>query len=161
MAVVSVAGLVTAAVLLAVLLLSPACGGPAPATPTSESPPGVAALSLRVEGEALVFDLSSLEAPAGSPVMVTVTNDSVVVQHNWALVPYGTKNEVALAGFDAGPSNGWLPVDDQRLIAATELLEPGTVGSVSFQAPAAGAYQFVCTVPGHYITMFGDFTVTP
>ena len=150
--------------MVAVLLVSGACGGPASApspTPPDGHPTDAVALSVGVRGEALAFDVSSLSAPSGSQVLVTLTNTSVVIQHNWALVADGTKNEVADAGFDAGPSAGWLPADDQRLIAATGLIEPATAGSVSFKAPAAGVYQFVCTVPGHNITMFGDLTVTP
>ena len=150
--------------MVVVSILLAACGNPASApspTPPAEQPIDAVVLSVGVRGEALAFDVSSLSVPSGSQVLVTLTNTSVVIQHNWALVADGTKNDVADAGFDAGPSAGWLPVNDQRLIAATKLIEPATVGSVGFKAPAAGVYQFVCTVPGHNITMFGDFTVTP
>ena len=66
---------------------------------------------------------------------------------------------VAPAGTAAGPANDWVPPGDSRVIASTRLLDPGTTGEVTFTAPAPGTYQFVCTFPGHNLTMFGNFVV--
>jgi uncharacterized cupredoxin-like copper-binding protein len=30
------------------------------------------------------------------------------------------------------------------------LLDPGDAGTFTFTAPAAGAYQVVCVIPGHF-----------
>ena len=90
---------------------------------------------------------------------MTFNNSSSVNTHNWAMVEAGTKDAVATDGLAAGQDNNWLPVDDSRVIGATILLGPGESGQATFTAPAAGAYQFVCTFPGHNFTMFGEFTV--
>lgn len=132
---------------------------PAP-TPEPGQSPAPANLVLAVEGEALKFDVASLTAQSGAAVSLTFNNTSATQQHNWVLVPAGTKDDVATAGLAAGNDNGWVPVGDARVLAATELLATGASGTVEFTAPAAGTYQYLCTFPGHNITMFGEFVVT-
>ena len=90
---------------------------------------------------------------------MTFSNSSATFSHNWVLVEAGTKDAVAQDGTAAGPANNWVPVNDSRVLGSTTLLGPGQSGEATFTAPAAGVYQFVCTFPGHNITMFGDFTV--
>ena len=123
-------------------------------------PSGPVALQIGVNGEALEFDTGGLSVPAGSNVVLTFSNSSVVNGHNWVLVTAGTKDDVAAAGTAAGPDSDWVPVGDDRVLASTKLLDAGTTGDVEFTAPPAGTYQFVCTFPGHNFTMFGDFEVT-
>ena len=116
-------------------------------------------LGVGVVGDALRFDVDRFEVHAGSVVLMTLKNASSVNQHNWVLVRRGTKDQVAAAGVEAGPEFGWIPPDDDRVIAQIGLLEPGEGAEIRFVAPAVGRYQFVCTFPGHNITMFGDFNV--
>ena len=120
---------------------------------------GAVELTIDVDGNNLAFDSDSMSAAAGSEVVVTFNNSSGVNSHNFAIVEAGTKDAVATDGLAAGQDNNWLPVDDSRVIGATILLGPGESGEATFTAPAAGAYQFVCTFPGHNFTMFGEFTV--
>lgn len=126
---------------------------------TSEPSDGAVAIDIDVNGDALQFNLDSMSVPAGADVVVTFKNSSSVNTHNWALVEAGTKDAVAADGTAAGPANNWLPVGDPRVLASTVLVGPGATEQVSFTAPPAGVYQFVCTFPGHNFTMFGDFTV--
>jgi uncharacterized cupredoxin-like copper-binding protein len=45
-------------------------------------------------------------------------------------------------------------------VAHTALLAPGASETLSFTAPEAGTYTFICTYPGHYAGgMQGTFTV--
>ncbi len=120
---------------------------------------GAATLDIDVNGDALQFNLSEMSADAGSEVVVNFNNSSGVNSHNWALVENGTKDAVSADGTAAGPGGDWLPAGDSRVISNTKVLGPGESGSVTFTAPAAGTYQFVCTFPGHNFTMFGDFIV--
>jgi azurin len=133
---------------------------PAP-TPEPGSDPAPANLVVAVAGEALEFDAVSFTVQSGAEVSLTFNNTSTTQQHNWVLVPNGTKDDVAAAGLAAGTDNGWLPVGDARVLAATALLATGETGTVEFTAPAAGTYQYLCTFPGHNITMFGEFVVSP
>ncbi|HEY3291667.1 MAG TPA: plastocyanin/azurin family copper-binding protein [Anaerolineae bacterium] len=45
------------------------------------------------------------------------------------------------------------------MIAFTNLVKPGDTGTVTFDAPAAGQYPFICTFPGHYVLMKGTLTI--
>ena len=135
----------------------------AAATPTTQAPasPGEAVvLEVGVNGEALEFDVDSLSVPAGASVFLSFDNSSIIYQHNWVLVAMGTKDDVGTAAAEAGPDYDWVPPDDPRVLAATGLLDAGVTGSVSFTAPAAGVYEYVCTFPGHNFTMHGEFVVT-
>ncbi len=117
-------------------------------------------LAISVVGDALKFDTAALQASAGSDIKITFNNVSTVNQHNWVLVQAGTKDEVATAGIGAGADNDWVPPNDPRVLFNTKLLDPGESAVLEFTLEA-GTYTFVCTFPGHNITMFGEFTVTP
>lgn len=117
-------------------------------------------LSVGVVGDALQFDIASMEASAGSEITITFNNISTVNQHNLVVVQAGTKDEVATAGIGAGADNDWVPPGDERVLFNSKLLDPGETQVLEFTL-AAGEYTFVCTFPGHNITMFGDFTVAP
>lgn len=109
----------------------------------------------------LQFDTETLTASTGQQVVLTLANNAVTQQHNWVLVIDGTKDAVAAAGLTAGQDNNWVSPDDTNVIASTELLAAGESGQVTFTAPASGTYEFICTFPGHNLTMAGTFTVTP
>lgn len=135
---------------------------PAPeATAPSDSSGGGAALTIgSVTTDDLNFDTESLTASAGAEVVLTFNNNAILQQHNWVLVQNGTKDDVAAAGLLAGPANNWVPVGDASVITNTILIAAGEATEITFTAPAAGTYQFVCTFPGHAPTMFGTFEVT-
>ena len=115
-------------------------------------------LSVGVVGDALQFDTASMEASAGSEITLTFNNISAVNQHNLVVVQAGTKDEVATAGIAAGADNNWVSPGDERVLFNSKVLDPGETVVLEFTL-AAGEYTFVCTFPGHNITMFGDFTV--
>ena len=118
------------------------------------------ALEIGVIGDALQFDKDRLEVPAGTKVILCFKNVSGVNPHNWVLVKDGTKDDVAGQGLKAGPDNDYVQPGDLDVVAYTDLVKPGEVGEARFTAPPAGTYQFVCTFPGHNVTMVGDFVVT-
>ncbi len=129
--------------------------------PTTGAPvaPGPIAFEVGEVGETLTFASESMSVTSGDEVTITFTNPSANNQHNFVIVQGGTKDAVAADGAAAGPGNGWLAPGDTRVIASSDLLDPGTTGEITFTAPEPGAYQFVCTFPGHSITMFGAFLV--
>lgn len=116
-------------------------------------------LEISAKGDELKFDKSSFTVDAGSQVTLSFDNVSTLNQHNWVLVTDGTKDDVAQRG-TMHPTTDWVQADDPDVIAHTKLLDQGTTGSVTFTAPPPGTYQFVCTFPGHNITMFGTFEVS-
>ena len=142
----------------------PAMVDPTPTTPPAANTPSAPVgdgLSLGTpNSDDLVYDTESLTAKAGETVTVTFNNNAITQQHNWVLVQPGTKDDVALAGLTEVDTD-WLKPGDPNVIASIRLLDPGESVSVTFTAPPAGNYQFVCTFPGHNPTMYGKFEVTP
>ena len=132
---------------------------PATKAPAATLAGPIKRLEISVNGDALEFDKSGLSVKAGSQVVLSLSNVSTINQHNWVIVQAGTKDDVAGRG-SAHSTTDWVQPDDPDVIANTELLDPGANGEVSFNAPPPGTYQFVCTFPGHNITMSGDFEVT-
>jgi len=118
-------------------------------------------LGISVDGEAIQFDQARMEVTAGTKVVLCLSNGSSLSQHNWVLVQDGTKDDVAKRGLEAGPDNDWVQPGDLDVVAHTGLVKPGEGREVRFNTPPAGTYQFVCTFPGHNLTMAGDFIVTP
>ena len=138
---------------------------PTPPPPIMEEPPLPApsvgaGVDLEIgAADDLKFDESTFAVAAGSTVTLTLTNNGASQQHNWVLVENGTKDAVATAGIGS-PYNGFVPVDDARVFANTGLIPAGESETVTFAAPAAGMYQFVCTFPGHNFSMFGTLEVS-
>jgi azurin len=136
-----------------------ACGG-GDSSPT-QAPQGGGATTLDIgsKGEELLFDKDKLEAPAGSKITLNLKNNSTALQHNWVLVKPGTEDTVANDGLAAGEAKGYLKDNDANVIAHTAMVQAGQTGSVTFDAPAAGAYPYICTFPGHHVLMRGTLTI--
>ncbi len=155
-------------------IFSLACGGsdssdlnadssaPAQATPTNAPPPEDGSLQVGSDGELLAFIPDTLEAKAGEVVTVTFTNNAATNKHTWVLVTPGssTRNDVAAAGISAGSENGYVKPDDPYVVAKIGLTSGGASGKVTFTAPEAGTYQYVCTFPGHDRQMWGKLIVS-
>lgn len=125
-----------AIVLAAMALLLAACGGG-----------GSKSVALSFEGDdTFHYTPASATVSAGDEVEVTL-NNAGALEHSWELVP----DDVDLATVtDADAINN----------ASVGTVAPGESGTVTFTAPAAGTYKFVCTVPGHAAAgMVGTFTV--
>jgi plastocyanin len=141
--------------LVAGALLIVACGGGSSGGDSSGG------LTVSSDGENLAYKPASLSVAAGSSVSLTFVNESAAQQHNWVLVAGG--DDVALAvdeaALDAGPPN-YVPAGDANIVAATDMLAPGGKATITFTAPAAGTYTFLCTYPAHYAGgMRGTLTV--
>ena len=55
---------------------------------------------------------------------------------------------------------GYIPDDKANIVSNTKLVNATETDSVSFTAPAAGTYTYLCTFPGHFIAgMKGTLTV--
>ncbi len=85
--------------------------------------------------EPFAFSPDAASAEAGGQVEVTLKNVGVL-DHTWMLVSE-----------NADPAT----VTDSEAIAGsnTGIVAAGDSKTISFTAPSAGTYQFVCTVEGH------------
>jgi azurin len=117
-------------------------------------------LNIETVGDTMAYNTTTLEAKAGSTVKLTLKNNatSPAMQHNWILVKPGSEQEVSLAGITAGAAKGYIP-DNANIIAHTKLTKPGESDTITFTAPAAGEYPYLCSFPGHYPMMKGVLKV--
>ncbi len=124
---------------------------------------GTAEINLGTVGETMAYDKTAFTVKSGQTVHVVLTNHatSQAMKHNWVLVSPGKEAEVATAGMTAGEAAGYVPKGSADVLAHTGLSQPGGQVEVTFTAPAAGTYPYICTFPGHYMTMHGTLTVTP
>ena len=111
--------------------------------------------------EGLKFSLGSFDVKPGARVKLDFANTSDML-HNLVVVKPGAGTKVGEAalrlGLD-GQKLDYVPKSDDVLFN-TSLLEPQKVESIYFVAPTTpGEYQYVCTFPGHYVTMQGTMRV--
>jgi azurin len=149
-----------------------ATAAPAPTTEAKPAPSAAASATAapapKVEvliastGNLMAFDKKTLSVPAGAEVHLVLKNNGTLetMSHNWVLVKPGTEAKVAAEGLDKAPDAGYV-VEGENVLAHTPLAPPGKTTEVTFTAPAAGTYPYICTFPGHYVMMKGVLTVTP
>ncbi len=149
--------------------VAPAATSAAPvasATASAAAQPGTTGakveIALATVGETMAFDKTALTVPTGAEVHLTLKNNgtTAAMTHNWVLVKPGTEPAVALAGLEKASDAGFV-VPSSDVLAYTPLASPKTTVEVTFTAPAAGKYPYICTFPGHYLVMKGVLTVTP
>jgi azurin len=85
---------------------------------------------------------------------------AAVMGHDWVLAKEADVSAIVDAGRAAGPTHGYLPQNDKRIIAATKVVGGGE--STTAQFSTAGLvhgerYAFFCTTPGHSSVMHGKF----
>jgi azurin len=145
---------------------SPPPTSEAPSPPPSAAPSAAPAPKVEVTiasvANTMAFDKTKLSVPSGSEVHLTLKNNATMstLPHNWVLVTSGTQAKVAADGLTKGPDAGYI-AEGPSVLAYTPLAPPGGTVDVTFKAPAAGDYPYICTVPGHYMMMKGVLTVTP
>ncbi|GAB5401636.1 MAG: hypothetical protein Aureis2KO_32210 [Aureisphaera sp.] len=110
------------------------------------------------------FDKNEIKVKAGQKVTLNFRHsgkmDLKVMGHNFVLLKPGIEIPVfALEAANAGEPKDWIPNDGQDVIAHTKMVGGGQSTSITFDAPAAGTYDFVCSFPGHSGLMKGKFIV--
>ena len=102
--------------------------------------------------------------PECSQVELTLRNvgklPAKVMGHDWVLARDSDMPAIVNAGLAAGPTHGYVPQNDSRVLAATHLVGGGESATVEFSTAAlvSGArYSFFCTSPGHSAIMRGRF----
>jgi azurin len=87
--------------------------------------------------------------------------DKNIMGHNWVLSATADYQAVAQAGQAAGAPN-FLPANDDRIIAATDIIGGGEEVSITFdtsELEPGGDYTYFCSFPGHFVLMNGKFII--
>jgi len=132
------------------------------------SPATLAACEIDVAvGDSLQFSKEKIEVESTCE-RVTVNLEHTgnlpaeAMGHNWVLSADADAKAIVQAGMKAGLENEYLPANDDRIIAATEIIGGGESTSVSFSIDdldPSGSYTFFCSFPGHYPAMSGSFEI--
>jgi len=117
--------------------------------------------------DTMQFDIKNFDVTAGNKVKIIFKNTGklpkIAMGHNLVLLKKGvTAIAFGQKALGAG-ANAVNPLPDSLkgdVIANTKLLGPGEEEIISFTAPSEkGAYEYVCTFPGHFAMMRGTMTV--
>lgn len=145
----------TVVAILAMVFLA-ACGGGGGAAPKEEAAgPKTATINI-VQHDIYYGDAPNnaekppkWTVPAGAKITVSMKNEGAL-DHNWAIVKPGSKVPVPFV-YDN---------NKDMILAETGLVKAGSSVSHEITAPAAGEYEVICTVAGHYPLMQGRLVVT-
>lgn len=111
----------------------------------------------------LKFDQTEVTVKAGSRIKLMLSNNDDM-PHNLLIVEDGTSEQVGQAALNLGLKGnelGYVP-DMKSVLYHTKLIQPGSSDEIYFVAPTVpGKYTYVCTYPGHYLTMKGTLIVAP
>ena len=110
------------------------------------------------------FDKTELRVNAGDVVVFTLNHTGKLplesMGHNWVLLMRGADMGAFARQAMKAKDNDYIPADREGdVIAHTKMLGGGESDTITFQAPAPGTYEFLCSFPGHYMAMNGKFIV--
>ncbi|MDA1044146.1 MAG: azurin [Verrucomicrobia bacterium] len=110
------------------------------------------------------FDKKAFEVKVGDTITLTLKNVGVLpivaMGHNLVMLKSGEEiAPFAIAAMSAKEQDYIPPAMTDKIIAHTRLLGPGEEDVITFTAPAAGEYKYLCTFPGHFAVMNGVMTV--
>ena len=122
-------------------------------------------LSQSAVREQMRFDTTRLVVEAGKTFQIIIENVDFM-PHNFVIVKPNTREKVGARAETMRPDQldqqgrAFVPRSSD-IIAATRLLESGQSATLQLTAPSEeGLNEFVCSFPGHWQVMFGQFVVT-
>ena len=121
-------------------------------------------VKLTLEGNDLMqYDKKELRVKEGSTVTLTLTHvgkmAKAVMGHNFVLLKPGTDMATFANAAMTAVDNEYIPKDTDQGIVNTKMLGGGESTTITFEAPAKGTYDYICSFPGHYGLMQGKFIV--
>lgn len=104
------------------------------------------------------FNIKTLKVPANKILTIALVNESTdaTMPHNIVFVQPGTANDVGQAGYKF-EDNGYVNPDDINVIASSPVVQINETVYFQFTTPDVGEYEFICSYPGHWGRMKGNF----
>jgi len=108
------------------------------------------------------FDKRIIRVKANEIVTLTLNHNgkfpAISMGHNFVLLKKDVDiDDYALKAVSAR-DNDYIPEGGDE-IAYTKMLGGGESDTITFDAPEPGTYTFICSFPGHYQLMMGEFIV--
>ena len=121
------------------------------------------AIIINSDDFSMKFDKKEIIAFSGQKITLTLNHtgklDKLVMGHNFVLLKKNVDvNEYALRA--AGARNTEYIPDGGNELVYTKMLGGGESDTITFDAPEPGTYIFICSFPGHYQLMMGEFVVS-
>ena len=123
----------------------------------------VTEVTLQPVGNQMQYEQTSFTVPAGEEITLTFENTatSPAMEHNVVILTSNDDAVVTRVGQAAmsAVDTEYVP-EDEAILAHTSMAAPGETVSVTFTAPSEpGEYRYICTFPGHYVSMQGTMQV--
>ena len=110
----------------------------------------------------MIYDKNKIEVKSGRNIILTLNHKGKVSKefmgHNFVLLKKGVNIDEYAKKAVLAKSNDYIPNSDET-IAYTKMLGGGESTTISFLAPEAGIYNYICSFPGHYMLMRGELIV--
>ena len=110
----------------------------------------------------MIYDKNKIKVNSGKNIILTLNHKGKVSKefmgHNFVLLKKGVNVDEYAKKAVLAKSNDYIPNSDEA-IAYTKMLGGGESTTISFLAPEAGIYTYICTFPGHYMMMRGELIV--
>ncbi|MBC7981001.1 MAG: Azurin [Armatimonadetes bacterium] len=103
------------------------------------------------EGQKVVLSFKHI----GQLPAIAMGHNLVILKPDTVIPTFATKCAPA-------KDSGYIPQDAEskaEIVAHTKLLGGGESDEITFTAPAAGDYPYICSFPGHFAIMQGVMTV--
>jgi azurin len=150
-----------------------ACGGEQPkeenkaeeTTTETTEPEVLTPLEVAIEAsDDMKFNLNKIEAKEGQQIKLTLKNVGKMPKesmgHNWTLLTMDTDVTAYGVAAAGAKDTDYIPADmKSNVIVSTKMLGPGEEETLTFDAPPAGIYTFICSFPGHFGSMRGELVV--
>jgi azurin len=112
------------------------------------------------------YNIKAFEVTEGQKVVLSLKHigqlPAVAMGHNVVILAAGTAVPAFATKCAPAKDTDYIPQDEdskKEMIAHTKLLGGGESDQITFTAPAAGEYPFICSFPGHFAIMQGVMTV--
>ena len=110
----------------------------------------------------MLFDKSLLKANAGEEITLVLNHTGKIAKefmgHNFVLLKNDTDVDDFAQRAMLAKDNQYIPEGDET-IAYTSMIGGGESDKITFTVDEPGTYVFLCTFPGHYQIMRGEFIV--
>lgn len=131
----------------------------------AQSPPSADGSVTIEANDMMKFNLAEISAVSGKEVKLTLKHvgklPKQAMGHNLVIL----KSEADVASFSTAATTAvatdYIPeTHKDKIIAHTKMIGGGESDTITFTAPAAGTYPYICSFPGHYTLMRGNLVVT-
>ena len=123
-------------------------------------------VEVTIKAETLAYDTIEFTVTAGQTVKLTLESTSALPKiaggHNLVILTKGTDVAKFATALMTEAASEYIPQDaagKAKMIAHTKLLDMKEKDTITFTAPEAGEYDYICTFPGHFAVMKGKMKV--